>query len=159
MIELLKTVFLDSVADLIQEASLIVTIVGLSLAWCEIKAPRFADRMENFVDDLEHKMADMGLGIQQSMGFQILITVWLFFVFLGIIPWALDAWNMHFLLWITFWGLTAMFSAVVGVHLLVDFIAFLNAFSNGHALGTIGIMLGFLGFLGEVYQVVAMTVN
>jgi hypothetical protein len=40
--------------------------------------------------------------------------------------------------------------------LLSDFVSWLNEFSHGHAIGALGVVVTFLGLLGETYQVMTI---
>ena len=51
-----------------------------------------------------------------------------------------------------------LFYFILGIGVIVfgDFVSWLNSFSNGHAIGALGVVVTFLGLLGESYQVITI---
>lgn len=167
--------FNEQWADKIQLVSIWLETLGLALVVIELFKSQWADKIEDAIDKTEQRtrvwFGKLGLALPYSVetekrtglhsGFGLRWIVTLYFV--GQTVWyitdmvkgeTLDQIDtVIFLFGAAVATLTIAYYLLKGLHSCIHF---LNKLTNGHALGSIGLLLAILGFLGEVYQVITM---
>lgn len=151
--------FNDSVANALQYISLSLEVFGLLLAFIEIKTPKTADKIEKGINRLEYYVKGLGQKLTNNHHYEALITVFIFLLFVAVVPTLWGLFTLPLWIWIIFDVIGVIVGLTIGLHLLVDFIESLNAFSNGRALGSLGIFVSSLGVMGELYQLITIWVN
>ena len=143
-------------------------MIGITLAYIEIRYKPLANRIENKILREEGRIMDFAFKLLKNKFFSALITIFVTIVFFIEIPYLVGffdkivpkEWNnvKETIIWSTF---PIIFLFVLGICfiLLSDFISWLNRFSHGHAIGAFGVVVTFLGLLGETYQVITILVN
>lgn len=134
--------------------------VGVFLAFIEIKFPSIADKIEHAIDSSEVRTkllrAEISTGKTSAAVFTIFIIAALTYAL-----YALGFFNhvetkqfetiAHYL--VMLFPVTVVIVLLgLGMILFGELIDWLNAFSDGRALGTLGVSIGFMGLLGEIYQ-------
>lgn len=139
--------------------SFVLEILGLSLAFIEIKFPLIADKIENYIDSLEDKFKNLGNQKSKSSIFETSLTISIFNIFIFGSWWILGKYsnlisppNFHWGIWIIMLIILLFSLSVIFLILLSDFIDFLNKFSNEKAIGTLGFLIGSAGVLIEIFQ-------
>ena len=146
-------IFNDDISNILQYVSLFLEIIGITLAFIEIKSPKIARFLEESIHDFENHLKDLGSRIASNKITQNLVTVFIVLLLIAIIPALWGLFELPSFVWIIFFFIGAVFLFIIGVFLLVAFIDSLNSFSNGRAIGSLGICLASLGLFGEIYQI------
>ncbi len=128
--------------------------MGITLAFIEIKSPKSAIQIQTWINDFEVHINDLGHRITRSKRSQEVITVFVILLFLAVIPALWGLFVLPTAVWIFFFFVAAIIVFIIGLHLLVQFIRSLNTFSNGKAIGSLGVCLTSLGIMGELYQII-----
>jgi hypothetical protein len=140
-------------------------VIGISLAYIEIRYKPLANRIENKILTEETRIKDFAHKLLQNKLFSGLITVFITVVFFIEIPYLAGffdrvvpkEWNnvKEGVIWATF-PVLILFTLGFGFLLFSEFVSWLNRFSHGHAIGALGVVVTFLGLLGETYQVITI---
>ncbi|MEQ9309845.1 MAG: hypothetical protein RLN90_10350 [Balneolaceae bacterium] len=171
--------FNDNTANLVQLISAPLEIIGFTLAFIEIKYPEFADKIEHTFDVITDFLLKVSRDrlpkwnedsrwllrqddILKALGWGVpLILLFLVSGFLQ--ETDLISPNVIFALWLIVIPLVALFSRNwIGILIslpiipLKNLFSFLNKFSKGRALGTVGLILASMGVFGELYQIGAL---
>ena len=143
-------------------------IIGITLAYIEIRYKPLANSIESKILLEESRMKEFAFKLIENKLFSSLITIFITIVFFIEIPYIAgfydkiipQEWNQIkvTIIWLTI-PVIALFIIGVFLILLGDFLAWLNDFSDGHAIGALGVVVTFLGLLGETYQVVTIFVG
>jgi hypothetical protein len=143
-------------------------IVGITLAYTEIRYKSLANRIEAKILHEETRIKDFAFKMLKNKFFSGLITVFVTIIFFVEIPYLggffdriiPPEWNTVKLavIWSTL-PVIAVFVLSFCFILFSDFVSWLNEFSNGHAIGALGVVVTFLGLLGETYQVVTILLH
>jgi len=149
--------FLNStVANDLQYLTLIFEVVGFTLAFIEIKYPKGAHRIERGFKGLEKAVQRMSYRMAKNPVVQTLITIFILLLFAAVIPTVWGLFSLPSYVWWMFSSVGIAVGAIIGLHLAVDFLDSLNRFSNGKAIGALGVCLGSLGIMGEIYQILVL---
>jgi hypothetical protein len=140
-------------------------IVGITLAYIEIRYKRLARRIEARIVAEENKITRLISRLIENKVFVTVTTLFFMMIFFVVIPYWLRFYDRI----LTEQGLANLELAIlcmapimalfVGGLLVVffgDFVSWLNRFSDGHAIGALGVTVTFLGLLGETYQVITI---
>lgn len=154
-------IFTPNTADLIQHISLPLEFLGLSMVYIEVRHPRLADRMEEWVDTHKKNLASTfwwGVVIAVSL---IALAYWGPRVSEGLAlvgriggqdaPAGTPGAPLK-LLAALFFAATFSIMTILGLNRL-------EHFAHGRALGAAGLIHATLGLLGEVYQVITIHVH
>jgi hypothetical protein len=141
--------------DIFQYSALLLEILGIVLAFIEIKFPRTADRLEYNIDSLEDWVIATGQKVTNNHLTSVLMTslVVVFFVSLFDI-WDFMGLDLPIFIKVIFGVVLIIVGIVIGLYILEGIITSLNKFSGGHALGSLGVALASLGLAIELFQLV-----
>jgi hypothetical protein len=145
--------FDHSVSNSLQYITLILEVAGITLAFIEIKSPRTADKIEKAIRGIQKFTERASYKVTRSHAGQTLITLFIILLFAAVVPTIWGLFTLPWYLWLLFGIVGGIFGIILGLHLTVDFINSLNKFSNGKAIGALGICLASLGMVGEEYQI------
>jgi hypothetical protein len=162
------TFFRETTSEYVQFVSMFLEIIGITLAYIEIRYKPLADKIETRILLEENRIKDFAYNLLKNKFFSALITVFVTIVFFIEIPYLAGffdrivpkEWN-HVkiaVIWLTL-PIIVLFVLGICFILLSDFVSWLNHFSNGHAIGALGVVVTFLGLLGETYQVITILVS
>ena len=157
--------FNESASDYIQFISMFLEIVGITLAYIEIRYKRLARRIEARIVAEENKITRIITRLIENKIFVTVTTLFFVLIFFVVIPYWLRFYdriltqeglaNLEILILCTA-PIIALFIVGLLVVAFGDFISWLNRFSDGHAIGALGVSVTFLGLLGETYQVITI---
>jgi predicted PurR-regulated permease PerM len=157
--------FTESASDYIQFISMFLEIIGITLAYIEIRYKPLANRIEAKILYEETRIRNFVSRLNDNKLFVSLATIFFVFIFFLDIPYLVgffdrivpEKWTGT-LMWVIRLTIPIIvfFVAGVGFILFGDFVSWLNRFSNGHAIGALGVVVTFLGLLGETYQVITI---
>ena len=143
-------------------------IIGITLAYIEIRYKSLARRIEEKILEEENRIKDFAYRMLKNKFFSGLITVFVTIVFFIEIPYLAgffdkvvpEDWSgvKNGVIWATL-PFVAIFVLCFCFILLSDFVSWLNHFSDGHAIGALGVVVTFLGLLGETYQVITILIH
>jgi hypothetical protein len=145
--------FNESVSNSLQYITLILEVAGITLAFIEIKSPSSADKIEKAIRGVQKFTERASYKVTRSHAGQTFITLFIILLFAAVVPTVWGLFTLPWYLWLLFGIVGAIFGIILGLHLTVDFINSLNKFSNGKAIGALGICLASLGMVGEAYQI------
>ena len=161
-------VFNRNTSEYIQFISMVLEIIGITLAYIEIRYKPLANRIEQKILFEENRIKDFAYDMLKNKLFSGLITVFVTVIFFIEIPYLAGffdkivppEWSNVKLavIWSTL-PVVTLFVLSVCFLLLSDFVSWLNHFSNGHAIGALGVVVTFLGLLGETYQVITILLD
>lgn len=161
--------FNNDTANSVQLISMPIESIGFMLTFIEVIKPDIADKIENFIDRAEIQslslykkhLNKLGAFLQNGkliLAMMIFAVAWLAVgIYRTIYDLSFEQISQIF--WIVSFPLIVLsFVLVYGILVssLNSLIKFLNTFSNGKALGSIGLILAFLGLCGEIYQVLTL---
>ena len=160
--------FNETTSDYIQFISMGLEIIGITLAYIEIRYKPLANRIESKIMREESRIRNFATKLIENKLFVTLATIFFVFVFFFDVPYLVgffdrivpEKWS-HILIW----GIRAtlpfivLFITGIGVVVFGDFVSWLNEFSNGHAIGALGVVVTFLGLVGETYQVITILIR
>lgn len=160
--------FNETASEYIQFISMIFEVVGITLAYVEIRYKPLANKIETKILQEESRIKDFAYKLIQNKLSVSLITVFITIVFFIEIPYLAgffdriipDDWK-HIemaVIWLTF-PIIFMFVVLIGAILMGDFVVWLNQFSEGHAIGALGVVVTGMGLLGDTYQAITILVN
>jgi hypothetical protein len=162
------TFFNQVASEYIQFISMFLEMTGITLAYIEIRYKPLATRIEMRILVEENRIKDFGYNLLQNKLFSALITVFVMVVFFIEIPYLAGffdsivpaEWNdvKVAVIWLTL-PIIVLFALSICFLLFADFVSWLNYFSNGHAIGALGVVVTFLGLLGETYQVITILLD
>ena len=152
---------LDQAGIIIQVITMLLELIGISLAFIELKFPVQADRMENFISNADDKARDVAYRVLEHKAFATLVTLFIFVIFFFEIPYFFNFFEALPPPWATiqevfFWvtlPIVVIFAGGISVIILSSWITSLNNFSKGRAIGALGIFVASMGLLGEVIQI------
>lgn len=157
--------FNETTSNYLQFFSMIMEILGISLAYVEIKYKPFARRIETKILREEHRIKKFAFKLMENKLFSALVTIFIMIVFFFGIPYYAGFYDhilppdmksiQNTIIWVTA-PFVFLFSAGMGLIILGDFVSWLNRFSDGHAIGALGVVITGLGLTGEVYQVLTI---
>lgn len=143
-------------------------VVGITLAYIEIRYKPLATRIEMKILKEETRFMNIAYDLLKNKFFSALITIFITVVFFIEIPYLAGFFDKIVphewdnvkigVIWSTF-PIIILFALGICIILMGDFISWLNAFSDGHAIGALGVVVTFLGLLGETYQVITIFVT
>jgi len=157
--------FNDNASEYIQFVSMSFEIIGISLAYIEIRYKSLATRIESKILREESRIKNFAYLLIENKLFVTLVTLFITAVFFIEIPYLVGffdrivppEWNniKAGIIWFTF-PVIILFVVGISFILLGDFISWLNQFSRGHAIGALGVVVTGIGLLGDTYQVIAI---
>ena len=162
------TFFNDTVSDVFQFITINLELVGITLAFIEIKLPDTANKIENGMFSAETKVRNFAEKMIGHKLFSSMITLCIIVGFFFEIPAAAGFFDavfpadvLRFMDYLLYFSIAITLVVVLGfgVILLGEFIAALNRFSNGKAIGALGVFLASLGLVGEIYQVINILIH
>ena len=140
-------------------------IIGITLAYIEIRYKSLANRIESKIMKEESRIKNFAYQLIENKLFVSLVTIFITVVFFIEIPYLVGffdrivppEWNhiKSIIIWFTF-PIMFLFGLGIGFILLGDFISWLNRFSKGHAIGALGVVVTAIGLLGDTYQVIVI---
>jgi hypothetical protein len=140
-------------------------IIGITLAYIEIRYKPLANRIEGKILYEEARIRNLTSRLNENKLFVTLATIFFIFIFFLDIPYLVgffdrivpEKWMGTLIIVIRLTvPIIVFFVAGVGFIVFADFVSWLNRFSNGHAIGALGVVVTFLGLLGETYQVITI---
>jgi hypothetical protein len=143
-------------------------IVGISLAYIEIRYKNLANRIESKILLEENRIKNLAYRLIENKLFVSLVTIFITVIFFIEIPYMVGFFDRiiplewtHIKVTIIWLTLPIIFLFVIGLGfiLLGDFISWLNEFSNGHAIGALGVVVTGMGLLGDAYQSITILVH
>ena len=157
--------FNETVSNYLQFVSMFMEVIGISLAYIEIRYKPLKFKIEAKILAGETRMRQMSWRLAQNNLFSALITVFVIVVFFFEIPYMAGLFDkllpqewqdfQETLYWLTF-PVILLFFLVLFVILLGEFVSWLNRFSEGHALGALGVVVTSIGLTGEIYQILTI---
>lgn len=157
--------FNETASNYIQFISMFLEMLGITLAYIEIRYKPLANQIEAWFLDKEHVIKRLGEQLLENKVFSSLVTIFIALIFFIEVPYLVGFfdrivpadWNdvKVGVIWCT---APILVLALLGVAfiLLCDFVSWLNRFSHGHAIGALGVVVTFLGLIGETYQVLTI---
>ena len=140
-------------------------ILGITLAYTEIKYKEVARRIEYKIQSEEDKIKQFAHRLMQNKLFSALVTIFIIIVFFFGIPYYAGFYDhilppdlksiQNTIIWVTA-PFVFLFSVGLGLIILGDFVSWLNRFSDGHAIGALGVVITGLGLIGECYQILTI---
>lgn len=140
-------------------------IIGITLAYIEIRYKPLARRIEEYIKFFEKRTKEFGYKLLENKLFSALITIFVIVVFFFEIPYMAGFFDevlppdmagiQETLLWLTS-PIVILFILSILTIGFADFVAWLNRFSEGHAIGALGVVVTFLGLVGEIYQILTI---
>lgn len=146
--------FNESISDLLQHITLALELVGITLAFIEIKSPSTANKIEKAIRGIQKATERASYQVTRSHVGQTFITIFIILLFVAIVPTIWGLFSLPWYAWVVIGVIGGIFGVIIGMHLMVDFINSLNTFSNGRAIGALGVCLASLGIAGEIYQII-----
>lgn len=158
--------FAQKATDIVQLLSLFLGTIGFSLMYFEMKKPVVINNIELFIDTLEKKVEERCYAIlEKGLFHRVFSTAAIIGVFFVALPhfvgfykqfvpaFAMPLYNGAVILVLA--GISLYFSVLL-LFAFVDFLAFLNRFNEGKAVGTLGFLIGVISLVGELYQVLSI---
>jgi nucleoside recognition membrane protein YjiH len=160
--------FNQTAANDIQFISMILEIIGITLAYIEIRYKPLANRIEARILKEESRIKDFAHTLIENKAFLTLITIFIIVVFFIEIPYMAGLFDRivppdwdnvkTIIVWSTFPVIILFFIGLCLI-MLGDFVGWLNRFSHGHAIGALGVVVTGCGLVGETYQVLYILIN
>jgi hypothetical protein len=160
--------FNETTSEYVQFVSMIFEIMGITLAYIEIRYKPLATRIETKIQQEETRLKDFAYALIQNKLSVTLITVFITIVFFIEIPYLAGLFDKiippdwknveNIVIWSTF-PIIFLFVAWIAAIFMGDFVSWLNEFSEGHAIGALGVVITFLGLMGDTYQAITILVN
>jgi len=154
--------FNETASIYIQFISMFLEVTGITLAYIEIRYKPLANAIETKILTEEARIRNWGYKLIENKLFSALITIFIIILFFILIPYMAGFYDRvvppewenvkQNVIWATL-PIISLVIAGICIMLLGDFVSWLNRFSNGHAIGALGVVVTFLGLLGETYQV------
>jgi hypothetical protein len=147
---------------------MVFEIAGITLAYIEIRYKPLAIRIESKILAEENRIKEFAYKLIQNKLSVTLITLFITVVFFIEIPYLAGLFDKiipndwknveTIVIWSTF-PIIFLFIVLIAAILMGDFVSWLNQFSQGHAIGALGVVITFIGLLGDTYQAVTILVN
>ncbi len=160
--------FNETASQYLQFISMVFEVVGITLAYIEIRYKPLANKIEGKILAEESRIKDFAYKLIENKLSVTLITVFITIVFFIEIPYLVGFFDRiipndwknteAIIIWATL-PIVIMFVVLIGLILMGDFVSWLNHFSEGHAIGALGVVVTFLGLLGDTYQAITIIVN
>ena len=157
--------FNETASTYLQFFSMFMEVIGITLAYLEIRYKPVARKLEATIQVFEGTIKEFGYKLLENKMFSTLISVFVIVVFFFEIPYMAGFYDkilptdyrgiQDVMLWMTS-PVVFLFVLSVLIVFFAEFVAWLNRFSDGHAIGALGVVITFLGFLGETYQVLTI---
>lgn len=148
----------------IETGTAILSFLGIFLMITEVKFPWFADRIERSIDFSEEVLVVWSrVYINGSFFYrQILFTVFLALLGFVSFPYFFGVFHLLFPTYIVIFQILTYLSVLVSIPVILgllvvlfgEFLEWLNRMSNGHALGSVGILLECFSFIGDIIQII-----
>jgi hypothetical protein len=170
--------FNDSIATQLQYFTLPLELLGITLAYIELRLPktaaritRWIERMATPIESLRESQADAEATIERSLvafltrlirfGVFVVAGVFLIRLFLrlantGFSGSLLLAWAINVTVSVIVTIVALVVIGVTAYFFVVGGSDFVKRFVAGRAIGTLGIVLASFGLLGEFYQFLAL---
>lgn len=162
------SLFNETASNYVQFISMVFEVVGITLAYIEIRYKPLANRIETKILMEESRIKAFAYKLIENRMSVALISVFITMVFFIEIPYLVgfydriipDNWKYleATVVWSTF-PVIFMFVGLIIAILMGDFVAWLNRFSEGHAIGALGVVVTFVGLIGDSYQALTIIVN
>jgi len=143
--------------DTLQQISPIFELIGLFLAYVEIRKKALANKIENIIDRIHDVMRPMLAEYVSTISESVDN-----FIFIGLIPIAATSLFIFFsdfeedlLSNLLFMGVVVSLTVIFVILPLIlsPFLKFLNQYSGGRAIGTLGLLIALIGICMEGIQV------
>jgi hypothetical protein len=161
------SLFTETASNYVQFISMVFEVVGITLAYIEIRYKPLATRIETKILMEESRIKAFAYRLIENRMSVALISVFITMVFFIEIPYLVgfydriipDNWKYleATVVWSTF-PVIFMFVGLIVAILMGDFVAWLNRFSEGHAIGALGVVVTAVGLVGDSYQALTIIV-
>jgi hypothetical protein len=160
--------FNETASNYIQFISMVFEVVGITLAYIEIRYKPLANKIETKLVNEEGRIKEFAYKLLENKLSVTLITLFITMVFFIEIPYLVgfydriipESWKQveATVVWSTF-PIIFLFIGLILSVLMGDFVSWLNRFSKGHAIGALGVVVTFLGLLGDSYQALTIIIT
>lgn len=150
-------------STLLQIVSITCETLGLTLTFVEVKYPTIADKVENFIDNLEDKAKVATGNLISNSVLNIVFIIFITILFFVIIPSYFHVFA-HFhnkvidiivkVIFKLFPFILIITIIPISIAALGDFIKWLNKVADGRALGAFGLIIAVIGTIGEYIQLI-----
>lgn len=157
--------FNENTSNYLQFFSMTMEVLGISLAYLEIKYKSIARSIEEKILNDEEKIKEFAMKLMENKIFSALVTIFIIILFFFFVPYMFGFYDhvlppdmksiQQTIMWVTS-PVIVLFIIGLCLILLGDFVSWLNHFSDGHAIGALGVVITGLGLLGEVYQILTI---
>jgi hypothetical protein len=147
---------------------MVFEIVGITLAYMEIRYKPLANKIEMKILAEENRIKDFAYKLLQNKLSVTLITVFVTMVFFIEVPYLVGFFDRIIpenwknietaVIWFTF-PIIFLFIGLISTILMGDFVSWLNRFSEGHAIGALGVVITALGLMGDTYQALTILLD
>lgn len=135
-----------------QNVTLLIEVIGLFIAILEVKFPKQAEVLENFIDRSGERFLAYGRKNNNALWVHVFFsvaTLLLLVVGIGFIHGVI---NPELWLWSVFWFFVGPCLYLILIVLLGELIDFLNEFGNGQAITSLGLLIASIGAIIEIVQ-------
>lgn len=159
----MTSILRESWSNAVQIGALPLTVLGVVMAWIEVRRPPLAARVTSVLLEMGRirfgglpvqGTGKMALRLFTLVHATVLVAFWVWFVLVGAA--ALRTSPFHRLAW----GVVALVLPVGAAFLFVRAISWLlrglASFCRGRAFGAMGLLLAVIGLMAELYQVAVL---
>lgn len=136
--------------------------VGFILGWLGVRYPAMDRQLEDWVDDSEELTEQISYAIRNSMLTQGLFSLGTLLALTMGVSWLLNTLIFPWYLWVLFWLVCGSCAFIVILHLVPDYVRFLNWLGRGKAVSAFGLNIGLISMLIEawgLYQVLFVSLK
>ena len=160
--------FNNTASDYIQFISMFLEIIGITLAYIEIRYKSLANQIESKIMLEESRIKNLAYRLIDNKLFISLVTIFITVIFFIEIPYLVGFYDRvipqewtHIKAMIIWFTLPIIFLFAVGLSFIIlgDFVSWLNQFSDGHAIGALGVVVTTMGLCGDTYQVITILIH
>lgn len=126
-------------------------LLGFTLWFIGLRKPELDEALEEWVDSGEDFAESLGGRMRKSILFQLIFSASIILNAVMGVSWLLNTLTFPVYLWVFFWLINLSVTVVIILHLLVDFVRFLNWLGKGNAVQALGGVIGFISLFIEGY--------